>query len=55
MLARADVVAVDDRGQAARSGELHHAIEAGLRLEEDTVTLGELLEGAVRDAPATTI
>jgi ornithine cyclodeaminase len=47
VLARAAVVAVDDRGQAARSGELHHAIEAGLRREEDTVTLGELLEGVV--------
>ena len=45
VLARATVVAVDDRGQAARSGELHHAIAAGVREEEDTVTLGELLEG----------
>jgi ornithine cyclodeaminase len=45
VLARAAVVAVDDRGQAARSGELHHAIESGVRGEEDTVTLGELLEG----------
>jgi ornithine cyclodeaminase len=47
VLARATVVAVDDRGQAARSGELHHAIEGGVRREEDTVTLGELLEGVV--------
>jgi len=45
VLVRATVVAVDDRGQAARSGELHHAIAAGVREEEDTVTLGELLEG----------
>jgi len=47
VLARAAVVAVDDRGQAARSGELHHAIAGGLVREEDTVTLGELLEGVV--------
>jgi ornithine cyclodeaminase/alanine dehydrogenase-like protein (mu-crystallin family) len=45
VLARADVIAVDDRSQAARFGELHHAIERGLRSEEDVVTLGELLEG----------
>jgi len=46
VLARASVVAVDDRSQAARFGELHHAIAAGVRTEEDVVTLGELLEGA---------
>jgi ornithine cyclodeaminase len=45
VLARAGVVAVDDRRQAASFGELHHAIEAGMRTEDDTVTLGELLEG----------
>src|SRR5262249_49924393 len=53
VLARATVVAVDDRGQAARSGELHHAIEAGALREEDTVTLSELLgrlgEGRARE------
>lgn len=48
VLARADVVAVDDRGQAARLGELHHAIDGGFRAAADTVTLGELLEGAAR-------
>lgn len=48
VLARATVVAVDDRAQAARYGELHHAIEAGTRREEETVTLGELLEGDAR-------
>jgi ornithine cyclodeaminase/alanine dehydrogenase-like protein (mu-crystallin family) len=48
VLARADVIAVDDRGQAARLGELHHAIEQGLREEADAVTLGELLEGDAR-------
>ena len=48
VLARAAVLAVDDRGQAARYGELHHGIEHGSRREDDTVTLGELLEG---DAP----
>lgn len=46
VLARARVVAVDDRRQAASFGELHHAIDAGLRTEDDVVTLGELLEGS---------
>ena len=46
VLARADVIAVDDRSQAARFGELHHALEAGVVKEADVVTLGELLEGA---------
>jgi ornithine cyclodeaminase/alanine dehydrogenase-like protein (mu-crystallin family) len=48
VLARAGVVAVDDRRQAAGFGELHHAVEAGLRTEEDVVTLGELLEGVAQ-------
>jgi ornithine cyclodeaminase len=48
VLARASVVAVDDRRQAARFGELHHAIDAGMRAEDDTVTLGELLEGVAQ-------
>jgi ornithine cyclodeaminase len=48
VLARASVVAVDDRRQAASFGELHHAILAGLRTEDDTVTLGELLEGVTQ-------
>jgi ornithine cyclodeaminase/alanine dehydrogenase-like protein (mu-crystallin family) len=48
VLGRASVVAVDDRKQAASFGELHHAIEAGLRTEDDTVTLGELLEGVAQ-------
>jgi ornithine cyclodeaminase len=48
VLARADVVAVDEPGQAARFGELHHAIEAGLCARDDVVTLGELLEGTAR-------
>jgi len=46
ILARADVVAVDDVGQTARLGELHHAIEAGTRTEASVVTLGELVAGA---------
>ncbi len=46
VLARAAVVAVDDRAQAARGGELRHAVESGVLSAEDTVTLGELLEGA---------
>jgi ornithine cyclodeaminase len=45
VLARAGVVAVDDRRQAANFGELHHAIDEGVRTAEDVVTLGELLEG----------
>ena len=48
VLARANVVAVDDRRQAASFGELHHAIEHGLRTEQDVVTLGELLDGAAQ-------
>jgi ornithine cyclodeaminase len=48
ILARARVIAVDDRGQAARFGELHHAIECGVHTAEDVVTLGELLEGVAR-------
>jgi ornithine cyclodeaminase len=48
VLARADVVAVDDRRQAARFGELHHAIDAGFIVEDEVVTLGELLEGTAR-------
>jgi ornithine cyclodeaminase len=48
VLARASVVAVDDRRQAASFGELHHAIDAGLRAEDDAVTLGELLEGVAQ-------
>jgi ornithine cyclodeaminase/alanine dehydrogenase-like protein (mu-crystallin family) len=48
VFARASVVAVDDRRQAASFGELHHAIDAGLRTEDDTVTLGELLEGVAQ-------
>lgn len=45
VLGRADVVAVDDLGQAARLGELHHAIDAGLRSADTVVTLGALLAG----------
>ena len=48
VLARADVIAVDDRRQAARFGELHHAIEHGSSKEEEAVTLGELLDGHAR-------
>jgi len=57
ILTRADIVAVDDVGQTARLGELHHAIEAGARTAADVVTLGELVAGAVagraRDADIT--
>ena len=53
VLARAAVIAVDDRRQAASFGELHHAIGRGLRTEEDVVTLGELLEGAAEGREGT--
>jgi ornithine cyclodeaminase len=46
VLGRADVVAVDDRIQASRFGELHHALDAGSLGEDDVVTLGEIIEGA---------
>ena len=46
VLARAHIVAVDDAGQTARIGELHHAIDAGVRSEADVVTLGALVDGA---------
>jgi ornithine cyclodeaminase/alanine dehydrogenase-like protein (mu-crystallin family) len=46
VLGRADVIAVDDVGQASRSGELHHALEAGSTDEPRVVTLGQLLEHA---------
>jgi ornithine cyclodeaminase/alanine dehydrogenase-like protein (mu-crystallin family) len=48
VLARADVVAVADRGQAAHFGELHQAIQACFCAHEDVVTLGELLNGTAR-------
>jgi ornithine cyclodeaminase/alanine dehydrogenase-like protein (mu-crystallin family) len=47
VLFRAAVVAVDDESQAARLGELHHAIEAGFAGDGKVVTLGQLLEGEV--------
>ena len=46
VLARADVVAVDDRDQASRFGELHHALDAGVVDTQRIVTLGELIDGA---------
>ncbi len=52
VLGRASVVAVDDRRQTASFGELHHAKEAGVRTEDDVVTLGELLEGVAQGRAA---
>ena len=46
VLGRANVIAVDDVGQASRSGELHHALAAGSADEQRVVTLGQLLEQA---------
>jgi ornithine cyclodeaminase/alanine dehydrogenase-like protein (mu-crystallin family) len=48
VLARANVIVVDDRSQAARFGELHHAVESGVSTEAEVVTLGELLEGVAQ-------
>ena len=45
VLARASVIAVDSREQAARLGELHHLLESDLPARGDVVTLGELIEG----------
>lgn len=46
LLARADLLVVDDVAQAATQGELHHAIEAGLLGREDAVSLGAVVAGA---------
>ncbi len=45
VLERAAVVAVDDRDQTSRFGELHHALEAGVLDVSGVVTLGELIDG----------
>ena len=45
VLARADVVAADHPPVAARNGELHHALEAGVLQIEDVVPLGALVTG----------
>ena len=49
VLARAGVVAVDDRLQTAAFGEVHHAIPEELNI----VTLGELLEGECQGRTST--
>lgn len=47
VLARADVLVVDDPEQAGEKGELHHAIEAGAVTREDVdAQLGDLVTGA---------
>lgn len=48
VLARADVIAVDELTQASRSGELHHALDAGCVDADRVVTLGRLLDGAAQ-------
>jgi ornithine cyclodeaminase/alanine dehydrogenase-like protein (mu-crystallin family) len=45
VLERAAVVAVDDRDQTSRFGELHHALEAGVLDVSGVVTLGQLIDG----------
>lgn len=45
LLAAADVVAVDSLSQCGGSGELHHALEAGLMSEADAVELGTVIAG----------
>jgi ornithine cyclodeaminase/alanine dehydrogenase-like protein (mu-crystallin family) len=47
VLARADVVVADHPPVAARNGELHHALEAGVVRLEDVVSLGALAAGEV--------
>jgi len=44
-LGRADVVAADHPPVAARNGEVHHALEAGVIALEDVVPLGALVVG----------
>ena len=44
-LGKADLVAADHPPVAARSGELHHAVEAGVIALEDVVPLGALVVG----------
>ncbi|HEX6262065.1 MAG TPA: ornithine cyclodeaminase family protein [Actinomycetota bacterium] len=46
VLARADLVVVDDLEQAAEKGELHHALEAGALTRDDVAAqLGDLVTG----------
>lgn len=47
VLARADLLVVDDLEQTAEKGELHHALEAGAMTREDVAAqLGDLVTGA---------
>ena len=43
LLAKADRVVVDSLSQCANSGELHHALDAGLLRESDAVELGTVI------------
>ncbi|MBO6504083.1 MAG: hypothetical protein JJ850_10700 [Kordiimonadaceae bacterium] len=45
LLASADVVAVDSLSQCKSSGELHHALTAGLMTETDALELGTIING----------
>lgn len=45
MLASADVAAVDSLSQCKESGELHHALTAGLMIETDALELGTIING----------
>jgi ornithine cyclodeaminase len=45
VLGRADLVVADSRGQCARLGEIHHALEAGALEELEVVELGEITAG----------
>lgn len=53
LLVRADVRAVDSRGQCLQHGDSSHALRAGLLRETDFVELGEIIAGARpgRNAP----
>ena len=48
VIARSDLLVADSRSQAARIGELHHALAAGLVDASKAVELGEIVSGAER-------
>ena len=45
LLARANKLVVDSLSQCANSGELHHALDAGLIKENDAIELGSVVAG----------
>lgn len=51
LLAKANRVIVDSLSQCANSGELHHALDAGLIKKEDTVELGTIVADPSKGRP----